>query len=193
MSVRAGIVITGTEVLDGRVRDRNGPWLADRLRELGVDLAYLTIVGDRPRDMERALRVHGRAGDRPGADQWRSGTNGGRSHGQGRRPLSGPRAGIGRSAGATYRNDRPAAARALAEPRSRSDQGGHAQAGDGAGRCDGPGARRDRARAGGAAKRARRWSDSGRAARAAARAAADVERGDRDAGAARCDRGRDRL
>jgi nicotinamide-nucleotide amidase len=55
MSVRAGIIVTGTEVLDGRVRDRNGPWLADRLRELGVDLAYLTIVGDRPRDMERAL------------------------------------------------------------------------------------------------------------------------------------------
>ena len=55
MSVRAGIVVTGTEVLDGRVRDRNGPWLADRLRELGVDLAYVTIVGDRPQDMERAL------------------------------------------------------------------------------------------------------------------------------------------
>ncbi len=53
---RAGIVVTGTEVLSGRVRDRNGPWLADRLRELGVDLAYLTIVGDRPRDMETALR-----------------------------------------------------------------------------------------------------------------------------------------
>ena len=56
MSSRAGIVVTGTEVLDGRVRDRNGPWLADRLRELGVDLAYVTIVGDRPLDMERALR-----------------------------------------------------------------------------------------------------------------------------------------
>jgi nicotinamide-nucleotide amidase len=56
MSARAGIVVTGTEVLDGRVRDRNGPWLADRLRELGVDLAYVTIVGDRPRDMERALK-----------------------------------------------------------------------------------------------------------------------------------------
>lgn len=55
MSVRAAIMVTGTEVLDGRVRDRNGPWLADRLRELGVDLAYLTIVGDRPGDMERAL------------------------------------------------------------------------------------------------------------------------------------------
>jgi nicotinamide-nucleotide amidase len=56
MSARAGIVVTGTEVLDGRVRDRNGPWLADRLRELGVELAYVTIVGDRPQDMERALR-----------------------------------------------------------------------------------------------------------------------------------------
>jgi nicotinamide-nucleotide amidase len=56
VSVRAGIVVTGTEVLSGRVRDRNGPWLADRLRELGVDLAYVTIVGDRPQDMETALR-----------------------------------------------------------------------------------------------------------------------------------------
>ncbi len=55
MTPRAGIVVTGTEVLSGRVRDRNGPWLADRLRELGVDLAYVTIVGDRPADMERAL------------------------------------------------------------------------------------------------------------------------------------------
>jgi nicotinamide-nucleotide amidase len=49
-------VVTGTEVLTGRVRDRNGPWLAERLWELGVDLAYTTIVGDRPRDMEDALR-----------------------------------------------------------------------------------------------------------------------------------------
>ena len=53
---RAGIVVTGTEVLTGRVRDRNGPWLADRLLELGVDLAYTTIVGDRGEDMEAALR-----------------------------------------------------------------------------------------------------------------------------------------
>jgi nicotinamide-nucleotide amidase len=56
MSVRAGIVVTGTEVLDGRVRDRNGPWLAERLRQLGVELAYVTIVGDRPQDMQTALR-----------------------------------------------------------------------------------------------------------------------------------------
>jgi nicotinamide-nucleotide amidase len=56
MSARAGIVVTGTEVLTGRVRDRNGPWLADRLLELGVDLAHVTICGDRPEDMDAQLR-----------------------------------------------------------------------------------------------------------------------------------------
>lgn len=56
MSVRAGIVVTGTEVLTGRVSDRNGPWLADRLLELGVDLAHVTICGDRPEDLEAQLR-----------------------------------------------------------------------------------------------------------------------------------------
>ena len=55
MSARAAIVVTGTEVLAGRVSDRNGPWLADRLQELGVDLAHVTIVGDRPEDMLAAL------------------------------------------------------------------------------------------------------------------------------------------
>jgi nicotinamide-nucleotide amidase len=55
MSARAGIVVTGTEVLSGRVADRNGPWLSDRLRELGVDHAFTLVVGDRPEDMERAL------------------------------------------------------------------------------------------------------------------------------------------
>jgi nicotinamide-nucleotide amidase len=55
VSVRAGIVVTGTEVLNGRVSDRNGPWLAERLREVGVDHAYTVIVGDRPEDMRDAL------------------------------------------------------------------------------------------------------------------------------------------
>jgi nicotinamide-nucleotide amidase len=52
---RAGIVITGTEVLNGRVRDANGPWLADRLTELGVDHETTVVVGDRPEDMRGAL------------------------------------------------------------------------------------------------------------------------------------------
>ena len=53
--VRAGFVITGTEVLAGRVRDRNGPWLADRLAEMGVELAHVLITGDRPADLLAAL------------------------------------------------------------------------------------------------------------------------------------------
>jgi nicotinamide-nucleotide amidase len=56
VSARVGVVVTGTEVLTGRVRDSNGPWLADRLLELGVELAHITICGDRPEDMEAQLR-----------------------------------------------------------------------------------------------------------------------------------------
>jgi competence/damage-inducible protein CinA-like protein len=55
VSARAGIVVTGTEVLTGRVQDRNGPWIADRLLELGVELAHITICGDRPKDITAAL------------------------------------------------------------------------------------------------------------------------------------------
>ena len=56
MGARAGIVVTGTEVLTGRVQDRNGPWLSDRLLELGVELAHITICGDRPQDIEAQLQ-----------------------------------------------------------------------------------------------------------------------------------------
>ncbi|HEX4727352.1 MAG TPA: competence/damage-inducible protein A [Jatrophihabitans sp.] len=55
MSTRAGIVVTGTEVLTGRVADRNGRWLAEQLRQLGVDVGHLVVVGDRPDDLHQAL------------------------------------------------------------------------------------------------------------------------------------------
>jgi nicotinamide-nucleotide amidase len=54
--VRAGIVVTGTEVLTGRIADRNGPWVSERLAELGVDVAHILVVGDRPADLEASLR-----------------------------------------------------------------------------------------------------------------------------------------
>jgi nicotinamide-nucleotide amidase len=53
---RAGVVVTGTEVLTGIISDRNGPWLAERLREIGVEIAHIAIVGDRREDMESVLR-----------------------------------------------------------------------------------------------------------------------------------------
>ncbi len=54
--MRAGIVVTGTEVLTGRIGDRNGPWLSEQLAALGVDVAHILVVGDRPDDLEAALR-----------------------------------------------------------------------------------------------------------------------------------------
>ena len=48
--------MTGTEVLTGRIADRNGPWLSERLAEMGVDVAHILVVGDRPDDLEAALR-----------------------------------------------------------------------------------------------------------------------------------------
>ena len=54
--VRAGIIVTGTEVLTGRIADRNGPWISERLAELGVEVAHILVVADRPDDLEAALR-----------------------------------------------------------------------------------------------------------------------------------------
>jgi nicotinamide-nucleotide amidase len=55
MGTRAGIIVTGTEVLTGRVSDRNGPWLAEQLRLIGVDIAQVIVVGDRPGDLHDSL------------------------------------------------------------------------------------------------------------------------------------------
>ena len=54
--IRAGIVVTGTEVLTGRISDRNGPWVSEQLADHGVEVAHILIVGDRPDDLEAALR-----------------------------------------------------------------------------------------------------------------------------------------
>jgi nicotinamide-nucleotide amidase len=57
--IRAGIVVTGTEVLTGRISDSNGPWVSERLAELGVEVAHILVVADRPGDLEAALRFLG--------------------------------------------------------------------------------------------------------------------------------------
>jgi nicotinamide-nucleotide amidase len=55
MTVRAGIVVTGTEVLGGIIPDANGPWLSEQLRAHGVVLTHTVVVGDRPADLRAAL------------------------------------------------------------------------------------------------------------------------------------------
>ena len=50
------IVATGSELVRGDRRDRNGPFLAHAVLSLGLDPARITIVGDDPSDLEAALR-----------------------------------------------------------------------------------------------------------------------------------------
>ena len=52
---RAAIVVTGSELVRGEREDRNGPFLAGEVQRLGLDPERITIVGDRPADLERAL------------------------------------------------------------------------------------------------------------------------------------------
>jgi nicotinamide-nucleotide amidase len=52
---RAAIVVTGSELVRGEREDRNGPFLAAEAIRLGLEPERITIVGDRPEDLERAL------------------------------------------------------------------------------------------------------------------------------------------
>jgi nicotinamide-nucleotide amidase len=54
--IRAGIIVTGTEVITGRISDANGPWVSEQLAELGIEVAHILIVADRPDDLQAALR-----------------------------------------------------------------------------------------------------------------------------------------
>jgi nicotinamide-nucleotide amidase len=49
------VLVTGTEVLTGRITDRNGPWISQRLGELGVEVSHILCVGDRRGDLAAAL------------------------------------------------------------------------------------------------------------------------------------------
>jgi len=52
---RAAIVVTGSELVRGDREDKNGSFLAAQAVGLGLDPKRITIVGDRPEDLERAL------------------------------------------------------------------------------------------------------------------------------------------
>lgn len=42
----AALVVIGDEILTGKFRDENGPWLVDRCRVQGIDLKRITIIPD---------------------------------------------------------------------------------------------------------------------------------------------------
>ncbi len=55
-AVRAGILVTGTEVITAVITDRNGPWVSQRLAGEGIEVAHILVVGDRPEDLQAGLR-----------------------------------------------------------------------------------------------------------------------------------------
>jgi nicotinamide-nucleotide amidase len=59
---RAAVIVTGSELLTGSITDRNGPWVARELGELGFEVAHVLLVGDRPDDLAAALRFAVNAG-----------------------------------------------------------------------------------------------------------------------------------
>ena len=166
MSVRAGIVVTGTEVLSGIIRDENGPWLSERLRGLGVTLSESIVVGDRPDDLRASLDflaaqgmdlIITSGGLGPTADDLTAEVVAAFAG----RPLA-----VDPGARGARVGDRRADAATLARCERGRDAGGRAQAGARArGRC-GAGARRDRARLGRAGRRLSRrcWCCRGRRA-----------------------------
>lgn len=54
--MRAVVLVTGDEVLEGRVGDRNGRFLAGELYAAGVEMQRVEFVGDRGGDIEVAAR-----------------------------------------------------------------------------------------------------------------------------------------
>ncbi len=46
MSKTAGIIVIGNEILSGKIRDENSPYLAGELRALGVNLRSIEIISD---------------------------------------------------------------------------------------------------------------------------------------------------
>jgi len=56
MIERAAILSTGDELTTGRIVDSNASWIADKLFEIGVDVACVLTVGDYPDRLEWAWR-----------------------------------------------------------------------------------------------------------------------------------------
>ncbi len=55
--MHAEIIATGSELLLGEVVDTNSTYIARRLREIGLNLFYKTVVGDNEQRMVEALRI----------------------------------------------------------------------------------------------------------------------------------------
>src|SRR5438105_2890333 len=56
MSKTAGIVVIGNEILSGKTRDENSPYLVSELRDLGVDVRKISVIPDELRLISDEVR-----------------------------------------------------------------------------------------------------------------------------------------
>jgi molybdenum cofactor synthesis domain-containing protein len=56
-TVTAGLVIIGNEILSGRTHDKNISWLAEKLEQMGIQLAQVRIVPDIEYDIIEAVNA----------------------------------------------------------------------------------------------------------------------------------------
>jgi nicotinamide-nucleotide amidase len=56
-NVNAEIVAIGTEILLGEITDTNSVYIAQKLRDIGINLYYMTTVGDNEKRIADALRI----------------------------------------------------------------------------------------------------------------------------------------
>jgi nicotinamide-nucleotide amidase len=54
-TIRVGLVLTGDELVDGRVQDRNGGWLGARFTGLGCEVVKHQVIRDRSAELDQAL------------------------------------------------------------------------------------------------------------------------------------------
>jgi molybdenum cofactor synthesis domain-containing protein len=57
MSKTAGIIVIGNEILSGKTRDENSPYLVRELRDLGVDVRKISVIPDELRSVSDEVRT----------------------------------------------------------------------------------------------------------------------------------------
>ncbi len=63
MSKTAGIIVIGNEILSGKTRDENSPYLVRELRALGVDVKKVSVVPDELQLISDEVRTLSKAYD----------------------------------------------------------------------------------------------------------------------------------
>jgi molybdenum cofactor synthesis domain-containing protein len=56
MSKTAGVIVIGNEILSGKTRDENSPYLVSELRDLGVDVRRISVIPDEHRLISDEVR-----------------------------------------------------------------------------------------------------------------------------------------